>query len=68
MSTKLNGEQGAAEQVGAVQDDPTMRIELVTKIYYGSFDQIPRSLPYSRAALSFICWQLARGSLAPLDG
>jgi hypothetical protein len=35
------------------------------RCYYGPFGQAPRHLPYRRAALSFVRWQLQRGVLAP---
>jgi hypothetical protein len=55
----------ANEQVGAVRDDPAARIDLVERLYHGPFGAAPRHLPYSRAALSFMRWQLRRGVLAP---
>ena len=35
------------------------------RCYYGPFGKAPRHLPYRRAALSFMHWQLQRGVLAP---
>ena len=58
----------ADEQVAAVRDDPTARIDLVARLYHGPFGTAPRHLPYRRAALSFMRWQLRRGVLAPADG
>ena len=55
----------ANEQVAAVRDDPTARIALVERLYHGPSGTAPRHLPYSRAALSFMRWQLRRGVLAP---
>ena len=54
----------ANEQVAAVRDDPTARIALVERLYHGPSGTAPRHLPYSRAALSFMRWQLRRGVLA----
>jgi hypothetical protein len=35
------------------------------RCYYGPFGKAPRHLPFRRAALSFMHWQLQRGVLAP---
>ena len=35
------------------------------RCYYGPFGKAPRHLPYRRAAMSFMRWQLQRGVLAP---
>src|ERR1700728_1028146 len=55
----------AADQIAAVRDDPAARIALVERSYHGPFGRAPRHLPYRRAALSFMHWQLRRGVLAP---
>jgi hypothetical protein len=55
----------ADEQVAAVRDDPAGRIALVERSYHGPFGQAPRHLPYRRAAMSFMRWQLRRGVLEP---
>lgn len=55
----------ADEQVAAVRDDPAARIELVERLYHGPYGTARRHLPYRRAALSFMRWQLRRGVLAP---
>jgi hypothetical protein len=55
----------AEQQVTAVRDDPAGRLALMQRCYYGPFGQAPRHLPYRRAALSFMHWQLQRGVLAP---
>jgi len=54
--------------VASVRDDPTGRIALVQRLYRGPGDSpdVPH-LPFRRAALSFMRWQLRRGVLAPLD-
>ena len=49
----------------AVRDDPAGRLALMQRCYYGPFGQAPRHLPYRRAALSFMHWQLQRGVLSP---
>ncbi len=55
----------ADEQVAAVRDDPPARIALVERMYHGPFGEAPRHLPYRRAAMSFMQWQLRRGVLEP---
>jgi hypothetical protein len=55
----------ADEQVAAVRDDPAGRIALIERSYHGPFGEAPRHLPYRRAAMSFMRWQLRRGVLEP---
>jgi hypothetical protein len=55
----------AHQQVTAVRDDPAGRLALMERCYYGPFGTAPRHLPYRRAALSFMRWQLQRGVLQP---
>ena len=55
----------AEEQTAAVRDDPAARIALVERCYGGPFGRAPRHLPYRRAAMSFMRWQLRRGVLEP---
>ncbi len=55
----------ADRQVAAVRDDPAGRIALVERSYHGPFGTAPRHLPYRRAAMSFMRWQLRRGVLEP---
>ena len=55
----------ADEQVAAVRDHPSSRVALAGHTYRGPFGRAPRHLPYRRAALSFMRWQLRRGVLAP---
>jgi hypothetical protein len=55
----------AQEQTASVRDDPGARIALVERCYHGPFGQAPRHLPYRRAAMSFMRWQLRRGVLEP---
>jgi hypothetical protein len=57
----------ADEQVAAVRDDPAARVALVERTYHGPFGRAPRHLPFRRAAMSFMRWQLRRGVLAPAD-
>jgi hypothetical protein len=56
----------AADQVTAVRDNPAARLALVMRTYHGPTGDAPRHLPFRRAALSFMHWQLERGVLAPL--
>jgi hypothetical protein len=55
----------AEELVGIVRDDPAGRMALMDRCYRGPFGAAPRHLPYRRAALSFMRWQLRRGVLQP---
>jgi hypothetical protein len=58
----------ADEQVAAVRDDPSARLALVERMYRGPYGRAPRHLPFRRAAMSFMRWQLRRGVLAPANG
>jgi hypothetical protein len=64
--------QDAAEvaraQVAAVRDDPVARLELAVSTYGGPTGHAPRHLPFRRAAVSFMRWEVDRGVLNPLDG
>jgi len=51
--------------VGAVRDDPAGRLALMERCYHGPYGLAPRHLPYRRAALSFMRWQVRRGVLQP---
>ncbi len=66
----MNASRAAAmwadEQVAAVRDDARARIALAERSYRGPFGEAPRHLPYRRAAMSFMRWQLRRGVLEPL--
>ena len=57
----------ALGQVEAVRDDPAARLDLVAQTYHGPVGRAPHHLPFRRAALSFMRWQLTRGVLAPLE-
>ncbi len=66
-----SGGQAAAwaqEQVAAVRDAPDARLALVEQSYRGLFGKASRNLPYRRAAMSFMRWQLRRGVLEPAHG
>lgn len=58
----------AEQQVASVRDDPAGRVALMQRCYYGPFGKAPRHLPFRRAAMSFMGWQLRRGLLQPLTG
>ncbi|MEU7903372.1 hypothetical protein [Actinoplanes sp. NPDC049118] len=55
----------AEQQVASVRDDPAGRIALMRRCYYGPLGKAPRHLPFRRAAMSFMRWQLRRGLLRP---
>jgi hypothetical protein len=57
----------ADAQVAAVRDDPDARIALVEHTYRGPYGRAPDHLPYRRAAISFMRWQVRRGVLRPDD-
>jgi hypothetical protein len=57
----------ASEQVAAVRDDPAARLALLSDVFSGPTGHAPRHLPFRRAALSFMRWQMRRGVLEPLD-
>jgi hypothetical protein len=66
MTDGVTAAARAREQVAAVRDDPVGRVELLERTYGGPTGRAPRHLPFRRAALSFMHWQLDRGVLAPL--
>ncbi len=45
---------------------PAGRLALVALTYRGPYGDAPRHLPFRRAALSFMRWQVSRGVLNPL--
>ena len=55
----------ADAQAAVVRDDPSRRMALVERCYKGPYGEAPRHLPYRRAAMSFMRWQLRRGVLEP---
>jgi hypothetical protein len=56
----------ATSQVDRVRDDPSGRMALLTRTYYGPWGRSRRHRPFSRAAMSFMRWQAQRGVLRPL--
>jgi hypothetical protein len=57
----------AATCVAEVRDDPLARRELLRSSYAPVLGGAPLHLPYPRAALAFMDWQLRRGLLNPVD-
>jgi len=68
MNLKSSALAWAEEQVASARDDPAARVALMARTYHGPVGRAPRHLPFRRAALSFMRWQLRRGLLNPLDG
>lgn len=58
----------AADLVASVRDDPAGRVELMRSLYEAEPGHPELHLPYRRAALGFMAWQLRRGLLNALDG
>jgi hypothetical protein len=58
----------AADQVAAVREDPLARLALLRSLYESRLGRSERRLPYRRAALAFMGWELRRGVLNPVDG
>jgi hypothetical protein len=67
VETGTSATEWAAEQIAAVRDRPQARLELAGRLYQGPFGHAPRHLPYRRAAMAFMRWQLRRGVLEPPD-
>ena len=68
MSDHLGALASAEAQVAAVRDDPAARLVLMARLFRGPTGSAPRHLPFRRAALSFMRWQVKRGLLNRLDG
>ena len=65
VESEVTAAAWAEQHVAAVRDDPAGRIALMDRCYYGPFGRAPRHLPFRRAAMSFMRWQLSRGVLQP---
>jgi hypothetical protein len=63
---ELSAADWALKQVEAVREEPAKRLELLERTYHGPSGRAPHHLPFRRAAMAFMRWQLARGVLAPL--
>ncbi|MBN1527847.1 MAG: hypothetical protein JW895_02235 [Thermoleophilaceae bacterium] len=57
----------ARTQVAAVRDDPAARLALAASTYGGPTGRAPRHLPFRRAAISFMRWEVERGLLNAPD-
>jgi hypothetical protein len=70
MDAMLDPEDSAAttasRQVAGVRDSPQARLRLAAATYHGPTGRAPRHLPFRRAAMSFMDWELARGVLNPI--
>jgi hypothetical protein len=58
----------AADQVASVREDPLARVALLRSLYESPLGWSERRLPYRRAALAFMDWELRRGVLNPVGG
>ena len=67
VSTPGTAAAWTEQQIGLVRDDPAGRMALMQRCYYGPFGRAPRHLPFRRAAMSFMRWQVRRGLLHPLS-
>ena len=67
MSQRTDAFGLALAQVSAVRHDPRARLMLINRTYHGPTGRAPRHLPFRRAALSFMRWQVDRGLLEALD-
>ncbi|MFC9514720.1 hypothetical protein ACFTSD_03245 [Nocardiaceae bacterium NPDC056970] len=65
MSSGGTAAAWAERQTASVRDDPAGRLALMQRCYYGPYGEAPRHLPFRRAAMSFMQWQLRRGLLQP---
>ncbi|MFC6159987.1 hypothetical protein [Kribbella jiaozuonensis] len=65
MSPQTTAADWAAQQVAAVRDDPSGRLALMQRCYYGPYGKAPQHLPYRRAAAAAMRWELSRGVLQP---
>jgi len=63
---ELSAADWALKQVEAVREEPAKRLELLERTYHGPTGQAPHHLPFRRAAMAFMRWELAREVLAPL--
>ena len=68
MSDHVDALASAEAQVAAARDDPGARLALMARLFRGPTGSAPRHLPFRRAALSFMRWQVKRGVLNRLDG
>src|SRR5262245_35423760 len=64
---ELSAADWALKQVEAVRAEPAKRLALLERTYHGPTGRAPHHLPFRRAAMAFMRWELARAVLAPLD-
>ena len=57
----------AADLVASVRDDPAGRLALMGSLYEADPGRPELHLPFRRAALAFMGWQLRRGLLNPVE-
>ena len=62
---ELSAADWAFKQVEAVREEPAKRLELLERTYHGPTGRAPHHLPFRRAAMAFMRWELARDVLAP---
>ena len=67
MSEQARALGWAEAQVEAVRDDPAARLGLLARTYHRPTGRVRGHLPFRRAALSFMRWQVERGLLNPLE-
>ena len=63
----LSAADWALRQVETVREDPVRRLALLERTYHGPTGRAPHHLPFRRAAMAFMRWQVARGVLASPD-
>ena len=66
VTEELSAVEWACQQVAAVREEPAQRLALLERTFHGPTGQAPHHLPFRRASLAFMHWQLARGVLSPL--
>jgi hypothetical protein len=64
----LTAAEYAADRVASVREDPAGRLALLGSLYEAPPGLPELHLPYRRAALGFMGWQVRRGVLNPMDG
>jgi hypothetical protein len=67
MSEDRDALSWAEARVATARDDPAARLALLARTFLGPTGRAPRHVPFRRAALSFMHWQVQRGLLNPLD-
>lgn len=65
---RISAADYALGKVAKVRDDPGGRLALLRRLYEGSAEFGGVHLPYRRAAVAFMAWQLRRNLLNPASG